>query len=151
MEWRTASSNSIGPGMSNVGCSGWFDILGVGEELKGLIWVAGNEMPRDLSTEYEVLGGSGGLRSRCLEIKESLSCGATMEIAGYNRRRRATVTSRSRYHPIGQCGAGLAGGRGSEELTRVDRGEIYNDAFSCNRRCFCTSIGILIVKKYFAL
>ena len=27
MAWRTASSNSIGPGMSSDGCSGWFDML----------------------------------------------------------------------------------------------------------------------------
>ncbi len=27
MDWRTASSNSMGPGMSSVGCSGWVDMV----------------------------------------------------------------------------------------------------------------------------
>lgn len=61
--------------------------------LNGLVWAAGGLILRDRSKAYGVLRGIGGLRSRCLEIKDSLSCGATMEIAGYNRRSRATVTS----------------------------------------------------------
>jgi hypothetical protein len=114
IDWRTASSNSIGPGISKVGWSGWADILGAGEVLNRLVCATGSSRFRDRSMEYGVLSGSGGLKSRCLEIKDSLSCGATMEIAGYSRRRRATVTSRSRYHPKGQCRAGLAAARDSE-------------------------------------
>jgi hypothetical protein len=83
-----------------VGWSGWVDIFGVGEVLSGLDCAGGSAMLRDRSIEYGVLRGRGGLRSRCLEIKDSLSCGATIEIAGFNRRKKATVTSRSRYHPI---------------------------------------------------
>ena len=28
MDWSTASSNSMGPGMSRVACSGWDDMVG---------------------------------------------------------------------------------------------------------------------------
>jgi hypothetical protein len=85
MDWRTASSSSIGPGMSRVGCSAWEDMFGDGVVLNRLAAGAGEAMLRVRSIEKGVLSGRGGLRSRCLEIKESLSCGATMEIAGYNR------------------------------------------------------------------
>lgn len=51
MDWRTASSNSMGPGISKVGCSGWVDILDDEEELSRLVCAGGESMTKDRSKE----------------------------------------------------------------------------------------------------
>ena len=84
MDCKTASSNSIGPGMSNVGWSAWCDILTSSSlagfaGVMGLRWIGvystSSKGWADLSLEKGVLRGSGGRFSRCLEIRDNLACG----------------------------------------------------------------------------
>jgi hypothetical protein len=75
IDWRTASSNSIGPGISKVGCSGWLDILDFSElwelELNRRGCGVGGSILDARSVENGVLIGSGGRGSRCLDMRES--------------------------------------------------------------------------------
>ena len=85
MESRTASSNSIGPGISNDGCAGWFEvflsaILGaevvpkyrLGTSLMRGVYGRSSAWSESLSAEYGVLReGKGGFWSRCLCMRLS--------------------------------------------------------------------------------
>lgn len=85
MESRTASSNSIGPGISNDGCAGWFEvflsvILGaeevpkyrLGTSLMRGVYGRSSAWSDSLSAEYGVLReGKGGFWSRCLCMRLS--------------------------------------------------------------------------------
>lgn len=65
MDCKTASSNSIGPGMSRVGWSGWDDILAGCEEDSLRIWTGDTERLRDTG---EV--GAGREPDRCWFIND---------------------------------------------------------------------------------
>lgn len=89
IDWRTASSNSIGPGMSRAGWSGWFDIFFV-VVLSLLVCCCAER-----SAEKGVLSGGSGCPGRCLEINESLEVGdASVRGSKWSRfrRRAASVT-----------------------------------------------------------
>ena len=79
MLWRTASSNSMGPGISRAGCSGCFDMLASFFFLSSMIWgvdrVTGLYGMSSLvsecrSVEKGVLICRTGLCSRCREIRD---------------------------------------------------------------------------------
>jgi hypothetical protein len=81
MDWRTASSNSIGPGMSRVGWDGWLDILaGASSAMAGsdgfgaaLAWSSSRMALR--SVEKGVLSSRNGRASRCPEKRPRRAVG----------------------------------------------------------------------------
>ena len=79
MLWRTASSNSMGPGINRAGCSAWFDMVAVvfllSSTLRGVDRVIGeygmSSFVADCrSVEKGVLICRTGLCSRCREIRD---------------------------------------------------------------------------------
>lgn len=77
MDWSTASSNSMGPGMSKVGCSGWEDMLLLVDWLEeSRCWVV---VEATSGAEEELVEAAaiyaGLLPVMCCEIRDSRLAG----------------------------------------------------------------------------
>ena len=107
MDWRTASSTSIGPGMSNAGWSGWLDIFPDSWEAKLIRRALGtSEITFDLSMDFGALTSVGSRGSNCLDINESLwrAWLATFDggVPLLRRTTEAVLRYEIRVWPIGQ-------------------------------------------------
>lgn len=69
MDWRTASSNSMGPGMRSVACSGWEDMVRFADGPEGDSGEDGEDV------EEEAVTGRGSPETKCRDTSEIRSEG----------------------------------------------------------------------------